>query len=220
MSTRVILLGPPGAGKGTQAQLLAKQLGVVHISTGAMLRDAVAAKSPLGLMAAKVMQAGQLVADDLMVELVQQRVAQDDCAQGFILDGFPRTLVQAQALAAAGVEIDVVIELALDDEVIVQRISGRLVHLASGRTYHRQFAPPKDEGRDDVTGEALVQREDDQEATIRARLQVYHQQTAPLIAHYNDLAQAAAGCICYIRVDASQSVEAVQAALLQRLQAS
>ena len=182
---RVILLGAPGAGKGTQAGLITKKFGIPQISTGDMLRAAVKAGTELGLQAKSVMDAGGLVSDDLIINLVKERIAQPDCANGFLFDGFPRTIPQAEAIKEAGVSIDNVVEIAVDDEEIVQRIAGRRVHEASGRVYHVVYNPPKVEGKDDVTGEELVQRKDDTEETVRHRLSVYHSQTKPLVEYYS-----------------------------------
>ena len=181
---RLILLGAPGAGKGTQAQFICQQFSIPQISTGDMLRAAVKAGTELGLIAKQVMAAGELVSDDLIIGLVKERIQQADCANGFLFDGFPRTIPQAEAIVEAGVSIDHVLEIAVDDEEIVQRLSGRRVHEASGRIYHLIHNAPQREGLDDLTGEPLVQREDDQEATVRNRLNVYHAQTAPLIDFY------------------------------------
>jgi len=181
---RLILLGPPGAGKGTQAAFVCGRYGIPQISTGDMLRAAIKSGSPLGLAAKKVMDAGQLVSDEIIIGLVLERLKQPDCAKGYLFDGFPRTLPQAEAMKRAGVAIDYVLEIDVPDEAIIQRMGGRRVHLASGRTYHVKFNPPKIEGRDDVTGEALVQRDDDREDTVRARLTVYHGQTQPLVEYY------------------------------------
>lgn len=188
---RIILLGAPGAGKGTQAQFITEKFGIPQISTGDMLRAAVKAGTPLGLEAKDVMAAGKLVSDDLIIALVKERIAQADCANGFLFDGFPRTIPQAQALLDADVTIDHVLEIAVDDEEIVKRLSGRRVHEGSGRVYHLVYNPPKTEGVDDVTGEALVQRTDDSEDTVRNRLSVYHEQTEPLVGFYRELAQRA-----------------------------
>lgn len=185
---RLMLLGGPGAGKGTQAVKLIERYDIPQVSTGDMLRAAIAAKSELGLSAKKIMDAGQLVSDDIMIRLVEERLQQDDCKNGFLLDGFPRTIVQAKALQKANIQLDHVIEIAVDDEEIIKRISGRRVHPGSGRVYHIEYNPPKQKGIDDVTGEPLVQRDDDQEAIIRKRLEVYHQQTEPLIDFYRTLA--------------------------------
>ncbi len=184
---RLILLGAPGAGKGTQAQFITEHLNIPQISTGDMLRAAVKAQSELGLRAREVMEAGGLVSDDIIIGLVTERIQEPDCAAGFLLDGFPRTIPQAQALLESGVEIDHVVEIAVDDEEIVGRMAGRRVHPASGRIYHIEHNPPKVEGLDDVTGEALVAREDDREEVVRKRLAVYHEQTAPLVGFYQSL---------------------------------
>ena len=178
---RLVLLGPPGAGKGTQAKYITERFDIPQISTGDMLRAAVKAGTPIGLAAKKVMDAGQLVSDDIVVALVKERLAQPDCARGYLFDGFPRTLQQAEAMRAAGVRTDFVLEIEVPDEEIIARMGGRRVHLASGRTYHVRFNPPQVDDRDDVTGEPLVQREDDKEATVRKRLQVYHTQTEALV---------------------------------------
>ena len=189
---RIILLGPPGAGKGTQAQFIMQRYGIPQISTGDMLRAAVKAGTELGIKAKAVMDAGGLVSDDIIIGLVKERITQPDCAKGFLFDGFPRTIPQAEALAAARVPLDHVIEIAVDDEDIVGRMSGRWVHEASGRTYHTINNPPKQPGVDDVTGEPLIQRVDDKEETVRKRLQVYHQQTRPLVDYYSQMTGAGA----------------------------
>jgi len=181
---RLILLGPPGAGKGTQAAFIKEKYGIPQISTGDMLRLAIKAGTPLGLAAQKVMDRGQLVSDDVVVGLVQERLKQPDCAQGYLFDGFPRTIAQAEAMKAAAVRIDYILEIDVPESEIVLRMSGRRVHPASGRTYHVKFNPPKAEGRDDVTGEPLIQRDDDREETVRKRLEVYRQQTRPLVEYY------------------------------------
>ena len=187
---RVILLGAPGAGKGTQAKFITEKFGIPQISTGDMLRAAVKAGTDLGILAKGVMDSGGLVSDDLIIALVQERIAQPDCAKGFLFDGFPRTIPQAEALVSAGVILDHVLEIAVDDEEIVQRIAGRRVHEASGRVYHTVYNPPKVEGKDDATGDDLVQRKDDTEETVRHRLSVYHSQTKPLVAFYQNLSDA------------------------------
>tara|TARA_R110000772_G_scaffold140286_6_gene249484 strand:+ start:9389 stop:10036 length:648 start_codon:yes stop_codon:yes gene_type:complete len=184
---RIILLGPPGAGKGTQAQFLIDTFSIPQISTGDMLRSAVKAGTPLGLKVKSVMDSGGLVTDDIIIDLVKERIAKDDCANGFLFDGFPRTIPQAEALVDAGINIDHVLEINVPDEEIVKRLSGRRVHSASGRVYHLDHNPPKAPGLDDVTGEALIQRDDDKEATVRKRLEVYHQQTLPLVKFYQKL---------------------------------
>ena len=181
---RLILLGPPGAGKGTQANFIKEKFGIPQISTGDMLRAAVKAGTPLGLEAKKVMDAGGLVSDDIIIGLVKDRLQQDDCKAGYMFDGFPRTIPQADAMKDAGVPIDFVLEIDVPDAEIVERMSGRRAHLASGRTYHVKYNPPKVEGKDDVTGEPLVQRDDDKEATVRNRLDIYHAQTKPLVEYY------------------------------------
>jgi adenylate kinase len=182
---RVILLGSPGSGKGTQAQFITEKYSIPQISTGDMLRAAVRAGTPLGVEAKKVMDSGGLVSDSIILGLIKERITQTDCANGFLLDGFPRTIAQAEGLAAMDVVIDTVIEIAVPDEEIVKRMAGRRVHLASGRTYHIEFNPPKIEGIDDVTGEPLIQRDDDKEETVRKRLSVYHEQTKPLVSYYS-----------------------------------
>lgn len=184
---RLILLGPPGAGKGTQAKFICEELGIPQISTGDMLRAAVKAESELGLKVKAVMAAGDLVSDDIIIALVKERITQSDCENGFLFDGFPRTIPQAEALLEAQVPIDVVLEIAVEDEEIVSRMSGRRVHEASGRVYHVEHNPPKEAGKDDVTGEALVQRADDKEEIVRDRLKVYHDQTKPLVDFYSNL---------------------------------
>ena len=183
---RIILLGAPGAGKGTQAQFITEKFTIPQFSTGDMLRAAVKAKTPLGIEAKKVMDAGQLISDDIIIGLVQERISQADCVNGFLLDGFPRTIPQADALKDAGVPIDAVVEIDVADEEIIKRMSGRRMHPATGRTYHVIFNPPKVEGIDDETGEALIQRDDDKPETVAKRLSVYHDQTAPLIGYYKD----------------------------------
>ncbi len=182
---RIILLGSPGSGKGTQAQFITEKYGIPQISTGDMLRAAVRAGTPLGVAAKQVMDAGGLVSDDIILGLIQERIAQPDCQNGFLLDGFPRTLAQAEGLAAMGIVIDTVVEIKVDDEEIVKRMAGRRVHLPSGRSYHTEYNPPKVDNIDDMTGEALVQRDDDKEETVRKRLEVYHQQTKPLVDYYS-----------------------------------
>jgi len=181
---RLILLGAPGAGKGTQATFICQKYGIPQISTGDMLRAAVKAGSPLGVAAKKVMDAGGLVSDDIIIGLVKDRITQPDCANGFLFDGFPRTLPQAEAMKTAGVKLDVVLEIDVPDSAIIERMSGRRMHMSSGRTYHVKFNPPKVEDIDDVSGEPLIQRDDDKEATVRKRLEVYQNQTRPLVAYY------------------------------------
>jgi adenylate kinase len=185
---RLILLGAPGAGKGTQAGFISKKFGIPQISTGDMLRSAVKAGTPLGLAAKKVMDSGALVSDDIIIGLVKERLHQSDCAKGFLFDGFPRTIPQAQAMKDAGIDLDYVLEIDVPDSEIIRRMSGRRVHPASGRSYHVLFNPPRVEGKDDATGEDLVLRDDDREETVKKRLDVYHAQTKPLIAYYSDWA--------------------------------
>lgn len=183
---RIILLGGPGSGKGTQSQFITAKYGIPQISTGDMLRAAVKAGTPLGIEAKKVMDAGGLVSDDIILGLIKERLTNADCANGFLLDGFPRTVPQANGLSAMGVDVDHIVEIAVDDEEIVRRMAGRRVHLDSGRTYHLVYNPPKQEGMDDITGEPLIQRDDDKENIVRDRLSTYHSQTAPLITYYAD----------------------------------
>ena len=213
---RVILLGAPGAGKGTQAKFITEKFGIPQISTGDMLRAAVKAGTPLGLEATAIMDAGKLVSDELIINLVKDRIAQPDCAKGFLFDGFPRTIPQAEALVTAGVELDAVVEIAVADEEIVKRIAGRRVHEASGRVYHVIYNPPKVEGKDDETGDSLVQRKDDTEETVRHRLAVYHDQTKPLVDFYQKLA-AANGKPKYSHIEGVGSVEAITAKVLEAL---
>lgn len=204
---RIILLGAPGAGKGTQAQFIMEKYGIPQISTGDMLRAAIKAGSPMGLEAKKVMDAGQLVSDDIIIGLVKERIAQEDCKGGFLLDGFPRTIPQADAMTENGIDVDHVIEFDVPDEEIVKRMSGRRVHPGSGRVYHVVFNPPKVEGKDDVTGEELVIRADDEETTVRKRLAVYHEQTKPLVDYYSTAAER--GANQYHKLDGTQAVDAV-----------
>ncbi|MCG9736925.1 adenylate kinase [Shewanella insulae] len=212
---RIMLLGAPGAGKGTQAQFIMEKYGVPQISTGDMLRAAVKAGTPLGLEAKKVMDAGQLVSDELIIGLVKERIAQDDCAKGFLLDGFPRTIPQADAMAASGIEIDHVIEIDVPDEEIVKRMSGRRVHPGSGRVYHIVYNPPKVEGKDDVTGEDLAIRPDDEESTVRKRLGIYHEQTKPLVEYYGKVAEQ--GKLTYNKFDGTLSVGDVSEAIVKAI---
>lgn len=213
---KIILLGPPGAGKGTQAQFIMKRYGIPQIATGDMLRAAVKAGTELGLQAKEVMAAGGLVSDDLIIALVRERIAQPDCANGFLFDGFPRTIPQAEALKEANVALDHVVEIAIDDEEIVGRMSGRRVHEASGRVYHIANNPPQQEGLDDVTGEPLSQRADDTEATVRKRLQVYHEQTRPLVDYYSK--QTGPGAPAYHRIEGIGSVEGVRNSIVAALE--
>ena len=212
---RLILLGPPGAGKGTQATFIKQAFGIPQISTGDMLRAAVKAGTPLGLAAKKVMDSGALVSDEIIIGLVRERLKESDCAGGYLFDGFPRTIPQAEAMRGSGVAIDYVLEIAVPDEAIVERMSGRRTHLPSGRVYHVRFNPPKVAGRDDVTGEALVQRDDDREDTVRKRLAVYQSQTRPLVDYYETWAHAGdPRAPKYRRIDGLGTVEAVRDAAL------
>jgi len=215
---RIILLGAPGAGKGTQSNYISKTLGIPQISTGDMLRAAVKAGTELGIAAKKIMDAGQLVSDEIIIGLVKERLTEADCANGCLFDGFPRTLAQAEALLNDGVNIDHVVEISVEDADIIERMSGRRVHLASGRTYHVTFNPPKTAGIDDESGEPLVQREDDNEETVRKRLEVYHAQTAPLIAYYNGLSKTAgADAPRYSKVEGTGKVEEIRDRILAAL---
>lgn len=214
---KIILLGPPGAGKGTQANLIKEKFNIPQISTGDMLRAAVSAGTELGKEAKKVMDAGGLVSDDLIINLVKERISEDDCTNGYLFDGFPRTIVQAEAMISANIDAGYVIEIKAEDGVIINRMSGRRAHLASGRTYHVEFNPPKVEGRDDVTGEELVQRDDDKEETVRNRLDVYHEQTSPLIKFYTEEANKDDAIIKYISVDGMQEVNTVTKDILKQL---
>lgn len=214
---RLILLGPPGAGKGTQAQFITEKYGVPQISTGDMLRAAVKAGSELGLQVKDIMASGGLVSDDLIVALVKERITLADCANGFLFDGFPRTIPQAQALVDAGVDIQYVIEMAVDDEEIVARLSGRRVHENSGRIYHVQHNPPKNSGFDDATGEALVQREDDREATVRNRLNVYHDQTQPLVKFYTDFSSKEQNAPTFASINGLGKLDDVQSRIVDIL---
>ena len=208
---RLILLGGSGAGKGTQATFIKEKFGIPQISTGDMLRAAVKAGTPLGLAAKKVMEAGGLVSDDIIIGLVKDRIKEADCAKGFLFDGFPRTIPQAEAMREAGVAIDYVVEIDVDDAEIIKRMSGRRTHVASGRTYHVVFNPPKVPGKDDVTGEDLVQRDDDKEDTVKARLKVYHDQTEPLVAYYSKWAGAGdAQAPKYVKVAGIGTVEQIR----------
>jgi adenylate kinase len=215
---RLILLGPPGAGKGTQAGFIRDAYKIPQISTGDMLRAAVKAGTPLGLAAKKVMDSGALVSDEIIIGLVKDRLRQADCANGYLFDGFPRTIPQADAMKDAGVAIDCVLEIDVPDAAIVERMSGRRVHLASGRTYHVKYNPPKVPDRDDVSGDPLIQRDDDREETVKKRLAVYHEQTEPLVAYYAKWAASGDPRAPKMRkVDGSGSVEATRAACLAAL---
>lgn len=215
---RLILLGPPGAGKGTQANYIKEKFGIPQISTGDMLRAAVKAGTPLGLEAKKIMDAGGLVRDDIIIGLVKDRLKDADCQSGYMFDGFPRTIPQAEAMKDAGVPIDYVLEIDVPDSEIVARMSGRRVHVASGRTYHVKFNPPKVEGKDDATGEALIQRDDDKEATVLKRLEVYHQQTHALVDYYGKwAANGQPGAPKYRKINGLGKVEVVRDAALAAL---
>ncbi len=215
---RLILLGAPGAGKGTQASYIREQYGIPQISTGDMLRAAVKAGTPLGIEAKKVMDAGGLVSDDLIINLVKDRLKEPDCEKGYLFDGFPRTLGQAEAMKEAGIAIDYVIEIDVPDETIVDRMVGRRVHLASGRTYHLQHNPPKVEGKDDVTGEDLIQRDDDNEETVKKRLSVYHEQTEVLLGYYGDWAKSGQpGAPKYRKIEGVGSIDDIRANTLEAL---
>ena len=208
---RLILLGPPGAGKGTQAGFITEKFGIPQISTGDMLRAAVKAGTPLGVEAKKIMDAGGLVSDDIIIGLVKERLKQSDCGKGYLLDGFPRTIPQAEAMKAAGVPIEHVLEIDVADGEIIARMSGRRVHPGSGRTYHVKFNPPKVEGKDDVTGEALIQRDDDKEETVKKRLDVYRAQTLPLVAYYKQWAATGeAAAPRYERVEGVGTVDEIR----------
>ena len=208
---RLILLGGPGAGKGTQATFIKEKFGIPQISTGDMLRAAVKAGSPMGIAAKKVMDSGALVSDEIIIGLVKERIRQADCANGFLFDGFPRTIPQADAMKLAGVELDYVVEIAVDDGEIVERMSGRRTHPGSGRTYHVKFNPPKVAGKDDVSGEDLIQRDDDKEETVKKRLAVYHEQTKPLVDYYGNWAKSGvSGSPRYVRVAGVGRVEEIR----------
>jgi adenylate kinase len=219
---RLILLGAPGAGKGTQAQFICKQFAIPQISTGDMLRAAVKAGTELGIAAKKIMDAGGLVSDDIIIGLVKDRLTQPDCSKGYLFDGFPRTIPQAQAMKDAGVPIDYVLEIDVPFDAIIDRMSGRRVHPASGRTYHVTFNPPKVEGKDDVTGEALIQRDDDKEETVRKRLQVYDDQTRPLVEYYSTWASQSSAtdkvkAPAYRKVSGTGSVDDITASIFAEL---
>ena len=215
---RIILLGGPGSGKGTQAGFLTRHFGIPQVSSGDMLRAAVREGTALGRKAKGIMDAGELVPDDLIVAMIEERLDRSDCAEGFVLDGFPRTIPQAEALRNAGVVVDTVIEIAVDDEEIVLRMGGRRVHPASGRVYHVVHNPPRVEGRDDETGEDLIQRDDDREETVRTRLAVYREQTEPLVDFYRGLAER--GELRYARVDGTGEVEEVRARAIEAVRSA
>ena len=213
---KMILLGAPGAGKGTQAKFLTETYAIPQISTGDMLRAAVKAESDMGLKVKSVMESGGLVTDDIIIGLVKERITEDDCAEGFLFDGFPRTIPQAEAMQDAGVEIDVVLEIDVPDDEIVRRLSGRRVHLDSGRVYHVDFNPPAKEGLDDVTGEPLVLRKDDEEDTVRKRLSLYHEQTKPLVNFYQEM-EKKTGKVRFIKIDGTRSINEIVADIKQSL---
>ena len=212
---KIILLGPPGAGKGTQANFIKEAFGIPQISTGDMLRAAVAAGTELGQQAKKIMDAGELVSDEIILNLVKERIAQQDCENGYLFDGFPRTIIQAEGLQKSGVDIEYVIEIQADDNEIVSRMSGRRVHPASGRTYHVVFNPPKQPDIDDETGEPLIQRDDDAEETVRKRLQVYHEQTSPLIDHYKSVAGNSP--LKYVQINGIGDVDEIKSNIISAL---
>ncbi len=217
---RLILLGGPGAGKGTQATFITEKYGIPQISTGDMLRAAVKAGTPLGLEAKKIMDVGGLISDEIITGMVKDRVAEADCANGYLLDGFPRTIPQADAMREFSIDIDHVVEISVDDAEIIKRMSGRRAHLSSGRTYHVIYNPPKVEGVDDVTGEPLVQREDDKEETVKKRLDIYHEQTEPLIEYYQDFANSdAAEAPSYTKIEGVGSVDDIRQSIFDALSA-
>ncbi len=217
---RLILLGGPGAGKGTQATFIKEKFGIPQISTGDMLRAHVKNGTALGVAAKKIMDSGALVSDDIIIGMVKERITEADCAKGFLFDGFPRTIPQADAMKHAGIKLDYVVEIAVDDAEIIERMSGRRAHLPSGRTYHVKFNPPKVAGKDDLTGEDLIQRDDDSEATVRKRLEVYQSQTRPLVAYYSNWAnQGDAKAPRYRAIEGTGSVEDITARAMQALEA-
>ena len=215
---RLILLGGPGAGKGTQAGYIKEKYGIPQISTGDMLRTHVKNGTELGIAAKKIMDSGALVSDDIIIGMVKQRITEADCAKGFLFDGFPRTIPQADAMKSAGIKLDYVVEIAVDDAEIIERMSGRRVHLPSGRTYHIKFNPPKVAGKDDVTGEDLIQRDDDKEATVKTRLDVYHVQTEPLVNYYGSWAKSGqANAPKYVKIPGVGKVEQIRDAIFKAL---
>ena len=215
---KIILLGPPGSGKGTQANFIKEVFNIPQISTGDMLRAAVSAGTPLGTQAKKIMDAGELVSDEIILNLVKERITADDCQQGYLFDGFPRTIIQAEGLKSIGVKIEFVVEIQADDNEIVKRMSGRRVHLASGRTYHVIFNPPKKADIDDESGEPLTQRDDDTEETVRKRLEVYHEQTSPLIEYYSKMAsEGGISALQYVQINGIGDVEEVKSNIIEAL---
>lgn len=214
---RLILLGGPGAGKGTQASFITEKFGIPQISTGDMLRAAVKAGTAMGLEAKKIMDAGGLVSDNIIIGIVKDRLTEDDCKNGYLLDGFPRTLPQADAMKTNNIDIDYVVEIAVDDAEIIQRMSGRRAHLASGRTYHVVYNPPKQENIDDVSGEPLVQREDDHEETVKNRLNIYHEQTEPLVEYYSTWAQQGGNAPSYVKINGIGQVNDIKESILSAL---
>ena len=206
---RIILLGAPGAGKGTQAKIIQQKFNITHISTGDMIRETIKSGSELGSKLKQILDAGQLVSDQFIIKIVKDRISKDDCNNGFMLDGVPRTIVQAEQLDALGVNIDYIVEVDIPDELLIERITGRRVHPASGRTYHVKFSPPKKDGVDDITGEELILRTDDNEDTVKERLSVYHTQTSPLINFYSDIKCANTKAPKYIKVNGNQAVDKV-----------
>ena len=213
---KIILLGPPGAGKGTQAEVISKKLEIPHISTGDILRESIKNKTSLGEEAKKIMDAGELVSDEIIWGIIQERISQTDCSDGYLFDGFPRTIGQADGLINMGSDVDLVIEIALLDEIIISRMSGRRIHLASGRSYHVEFNPPKVDGKDDLTGEDLIQRDDDKPETVLARIEVYKNQTDPLIDYYQNLEDSAD--LRYLKIDGSDSPDAVSKEILKNIE--
>ena len=204
---KIILLGPPGAGKGTQAEVITKKLKIPHISTGDILRESIKNNTPLGIKAKKIMDSGKLVSDKIILGIIKERVSKEDCKTGFLFDGFPRTIGQADGLKNLNIDIDIVIEISLSDEVIISRMSGRRIHLSSGRSYHIEFNPPKVEGKDDLSGEDLIQREDDKPMTVLARLEVYKNQTDPLIDYYQQVEKKSD--LKFVKVNGANSPEEV-----------
>lgn len=218
LKMKIILLGAPGAGKGTQAQKISQNFDIPQISTGDMLRTAVKENNPLGIMAKKIMDEGKLVSDEIIIQLIQERIRKGDCAHGFLLDGFPRTIPQAEALKKLGIDIDYVIELDVPDEEIIKRLSGRRIHHRSGRVYHIIYNPPKVDNQDDLTGEPLIQRDDDTEDTVRKRLLVYHEQTRPLVEFYKNLSENSLnGKPVYSKVSGNSDVQGVNQQIMQVL---